>query len=87
MVIAGPDVALCRRVSASVGHAWTHTPHAVQPRADMAAAGLDVWSVDASTVRLRVVVPTPSILPRSLGHRVAFGQIDRTFAVHVEELR
>lgn len=45
------------------------------------------WASDASTVRLRVVMEAPTFLPRALGHRVAFGEIDRTFEVHVEELQ
>ncbi len=45
------------------------------------------WSDDAEIVRLHVSVATPTILPRSFGDVVAFGQVERTFEVHVEELR
>lgn len=45
------------------------------------------WSGGADTVRLQVTLHTPTILPRSFGGRVAFGRIDRTFEVRVEELQ
>lgn len=45
------------------------------------------WADDADSVRLSVALDTPTILPRSLGGIVAFGRIERTFEVHVEELR
>lgn len=45
------------------------------------------WADDLDVVRLRVIVDTPMILPRALGTVVAFGRVDRTFEVHVEELR
>lgn len=45
------------------------------------------WAGDVETVRLRVTLESPSILPRTLGNLVAFRQIDRTFEVQVEELR
>ena len=45
------------------------------------------WEDDADVVRLHVIVDTPTILPRALGTVVAFGRVDRTFEVHVEELR
>jgi hypothetical protein len=59
-------------------------------RSLMGDAGRDAeltWVDDADTVRLHVAVDSPTILPRSLGGGVAFGRIDRTFEVHVEELR
>lgn len=45
------------------------------------------WSDDAETVRLRVQMDPPTILPHALGGVLAFGRVDRTFEVHVEELR
>jgi len=45
------------------------------------------WNVNTQTVTLQVVVSPPSILPTSLGRDVAFGSIDRSFTVQVEELR
>jgi len=45
------------------------------------------WAGDADTVRLRVSLQTPTLLPRALGDLVAFRHIDRTFEVQVEELR
>jgi hypothetical protein len=44
------------------------------------------WSVDQERVRLHVRVEAPAVLPTSLGHRVAFGRIERTFEVRVEAL-
>lgn len=45
------------------------------------------WVDDADTVRLRVELDTPTILPRAWSGVLAFGHIDRTFEVHVEDLR
>ena len=45
------------------------------------------WSITGDVVHLRVVARPPGVLPSTLGHRVAFGHIDRTFTVRVEELR
>ena len=44
------------------------------------------WDVDATTVRLHVIVPTPTILPRAWGPTTAFGVVDRTFVVRAEGL-
>lgn len=45
------------------------------------------WLDDAYTVRLHISVDAPTILPRSFGGVAAFGHIERTFEVHIEELR
>jgi hypothetical protein len=45
------------------------------------------WNISGDVVHLQVRVRPPGILPSALGHRVAYGRIDRTFAVRVEELR
>lgn len=45
------------------------------------------WIDDGENVRLRVVMRAPGILPSTVAGRVAFGTIDRTFVVRVEELR
>lgn len=53
-------------------------------------AGADArfqWQLDATSVRLRVLMRPPAILPRSLGATVGMDDIDRTFVVRVEELR
>ena len=44
------------------------------------------WLVSGDVVSLHVVASPPGILPTALGHRVAFGRIDRTYSVRVEEL-
>lgn len=45
------------------------------------------WAIDGDAVRLRVQADSPSILPSTLGGRLAFGRIDRTFVVRIEDLR
>lgn len=45
------------------------------------------WTVSADAVQLHVIATPPGILPTTLGRQVAFGHIDRTFVVRVEELR
>jgi hypothetical protein len=44
------------------------------------------WAVDGETVRLRVRADSPTILPSRWGARLAFGRIDRTFVVRIEDL-
>ncbi|MEO6629046.1 MAG: hypothetical protein ABIP03_10815 [Aquihabitans sp.] len=45
------------------------------------------WDGDGEFIRLHVLMETPGILPSALAGPVAFGTIDRTFVVRVEELR
>ena len=53
-----------------------------------AADGAELsWSIDQQTVRLHVQMRPPTILPTSLGHRVAFSEVSRTYEVQVEELQ
>ena len=44
------------------------------------------WIVSSTTVELRVLVDTPTILPSEFGP-VAFGRVDRTFVVRTETLQ
>ncbi len=44
------------------------------------------WQVDGDAVRLRVIVDSPSLLPRRLGGGL-LSHVDRTYVVRVEELR
>lgn len=46
-----------------------------------------LWQLDATSVRLRILMRPPGILPRSLGASVGMDDIDRTFVVRIEELR
>lgn len=43
------------------------------------------WTTTATTVRLRVVLDPPGILPRALGVDLGFDHLDRTFEVRIEE--
>lgn len=45
------------------------------------------WTVDGTTVALRVRVDAPTVLPRRLGAKVGLDEVDRTFVVRVEQLR
>lgn len=45
------------------------------------------WDLTGDAVRLRVRMDPPGILPSSLGSRIGFDHIDRTFVARIEELR
>lgn len=45
------------------------------------------WSIGSGSVRLRLVVDAPRILPSSLARETGLRDIDRTFVVRIEEIR